>query len=529
MWSKTQKSFRRLYIKRIKKHARGRLILFKYLPTSDFNAKYQLLPRARHLEVRLATVNFWEDMFEALVVSPIFILAFLVLVGSPFIIALWLHLNLSWNWILYILLYELAAFLVYHVVLVFPTLLLSAYSLAQWMWLVSVLFVYATSFYSLIPVIETNPLNILATFTASIILGQAVIIIALIINGIFVVLGRITRNVFYPEAVLVDGLLEILFMVQTKSEKWTDLSFKRKIMNKLEEVASCITGLQERSQTEMSEQIGILKALWRMITFYRWRKAASIARAANKQFTSSVTGITDAFDLEMNQKVQEYKQLESAIAEVENVIEDKRLQLERLNGEEKELFKKREGALALAEKAQLEGNNDAFAQHQAAFARFQSRITEIEERQKSLSEQIKQYEESMKKYMLQLTKMQAYVQSLPAQKAEAIADFVSAQRIIELNHRLMGIKTSFEAGPVSLVLEENRKLTAQARVSEKMAGTDVELQDTMYAEAGRSSESGDLFAKMLAARKAQKEAQPAPSEKVKIEETGGKGNDRPNI
>lgn len=275
----------------------------------------------------------------------------------------------------------------------------------------------------------------------------------------------------------------------------------------------------------MEEQPGILSALWRFITFYRVRKALGLVRAANQQFTGSTSGIRDAFDIEVNQKVQEYKQLEAAVAEVENVIETKRLELERLNAEEKDLLKKREGALALAEKAQVEGNNDAFTQHQAAFTRFQGRINEVEERQKSLAEQIKQYEDSMKKYMLQLTKMQAYIQSLPAKKAEAMADFVSAKRIIELNHRLMGIKTSFEEGPVSLVLEENRRLTAQARVSEKMAGTNVELQDTMYAEAGRSSEGGDVFAKMLAARKAQKEAPAAPAEKEKVTNSG----DRPQI
>src|SRR5574341_2088371 len=104
----------------------------------------------------------------------------------------------------------------------------------------------------------------------------------------------------------------------------------------------------------MEEQPGIMQALWRFITFYRLRKALGLVRAANRQFTGSTSGIRDAFDIELNQKVQEYKQLESAVAEVENVIEDKRLQLERLNNEEKELLRKREGALALAEKAQVE-------------------------------------------------------------------------------------------------------------------------------------------------------------------------------
>jgi hypothetical protein len=62
-----------------------------------------------------------------------------------------------------------------------------------------------------------------------------------------------------------------------------------------------------------------------------------------------------------------------------------------------------------------------------------------------------------------------------------------------------------------------------------MAGTNVELQDTMYADAGRSSESGDVFAKMLAARKAQKETQAAPAEKEAAKQTTGSGNDRPKI
>ena len=91
----------------------------------------------------------------------------------------------------------------------------------------------------------------------------------------------------------------------------------------------------------MEEQPGILQALWRFVTFYRVRKALGLVRAANKQFTGSTSGIRDAFDIEVNQKVQEYKQLESAVAEVENVIETKRLELERLNSEEKDLLKKR--------------------------------------------------------------------------------------------------------------------------------------------------------------------------------------------
>ena len=52
----------------------------------------------------------------------------------------------------------------------------------------------------------------------------------------------------------------------------------------------------------------------------------------------------------------------------------------------------------------------------------------------------------------------------------------------------------------------NRELTAKARVSTRLAGTDVNKQDEEYASVGQKSQSSDRMAAMLAARKAEKEA-----------------------
>ena len=267
----------------------------------------------------------------------------------------------------------------------------------------------------------------------------------------------------------------------------------------------------------MSEESpGILTAVWRLFTFWKLRKALGIARAADRQFTGSARGIADAFDIQQDNMVHQFQELRDAIAEVEAVSEDKRAHLEKLNAEEETRITQRDGALALAEKAQADGDQDALARHTAAFERHDARIEEIEQLQARLETEIKETEQTMKRYMLQLTEMQSEIQKMPEEKAQAIADFVSATKIIELNDRLLGIQTSFDRGPIEAVRDANRKLTAKARISEKLAGADVRLQDQEYASAGRSSTSKDKMAQMLAARKAEREGrkEEKPAEKT---------------
>ena len=126
--------------------------------------------------------------------------------------------------------------------------------------------------------------------------------------------------------------------------------------------------------------------------------------------------------------------------------------------------------------------------------------------------------------MYQLTAMQSEIEKMPIEKAEAIAQHVSAKKIIELNDRLSGIQTSMDKGPLDAVRKANQELSAKARISEKIAGTDVKLQDEEYAAAGSSSTSKDRMSQMLAARRAEKDAKTGATEK----KTTAK-KDRPKI
>lgn len=269
----------------------------------------------------------------------------------------------------------------------------------------------------------------------------------------------------------------------------------------------------------MAEQkVGILTAFFRYLRFWNWRKARYIVKAADEQFTGSVDGIDAAFEMHRDTLVERFSGLRDAIAEVEAVLEEKRARLEKLNEEENELLQKREGALTLAEQAKNAGDQAEYDKHAAAFERFQVRIEEIEGIQERLRTEIENSSGIMDRYMMQLTEMQAEIERLPAQKAEAIADFVSSKQIIELNDRLQGLETSIDRGPISAVLDANRKLTAKARISEKIAGADVKVQDKAYEQAGRVSTARSKMEDMLAARAAEKAPQEEkPEEEKKVD------------
>jgi len=273
------------------------------------------------------------------------------------------------------------------------------------------------------------------------------------------------------------------------------------------------------------EKIGILRAIFRYFRFWNWKKARGIIKAADEQFTGSVDGISAAFDIQKDKMVVQYQGLRDAISEVEAVLEDKRSRLEELNEEEEELLVRREGALAQAEKAKAAGDLKEYDKHANAFERFQVRIEEIEATQERLRTEVTETSKTMDKYMLQLQEFQAQIEKMPQEKAEAIADYVSAKQIIELNDRLQGLESSLDKGPISAVMDANKRLTAKARISEKLAGADVRVQDKEYERAGRESTARSKMDQMLAARKIEKNQTTGEKETATVE----KESERPKI
>lgn len=259
--------------------------------------------------------------------------------------------------------------------------------------------------------------------------------------------------------------------------------------------------LKQKGNTMDSQKpIGIFHAIFRWIFMWNWRKARGISDAADKLFTGSTEGISAAFDIHHDKTVTEFKSMRDAVAQVENVLEQQRGRLVDLNNREKGLLDRREGALASFEAAKKANDTTNMEAHQVAFDRYDGEIQDIEVKQGDLEKAVAQQEEAMKKYMLRLREMHAEIEKLPREKADAIAEFVSSNAILALNDRLMSLQTSFERGPLDAVRKANRELTAKARISERMAGTDSRLADQEYEAAGRQATSKERMDQMLAAR-----------------------------
>jgi chromosome segregation ATPase len=197
--------------------------------------------------------------------------------------------------------------------------------------------------------------------------------------------------------------------------------------------------------------------------------------------------------------------LQEAVAGVLTVVEERKTQLERLNEEEEQVSTRLEGALRSAEQAQASGDELALQQAKAAYERYKTRLTEIDEAQERLTAQISDLEHSLERHMLQLTELKARLDKLPEQEAETLAEFVSAREIIELNNRLMNAQDRLRESPVSSVVERVRQMSSQARITEKLVGTDARLQDQDYERIGQASLAGNDFEAVLAARKQQRE------------------------
>jgi len=247
-------------------------------------------------------------------------------------------------------------------------------------------------------------------------------------------------------------------------------------------------------------------AIRRWFNFYFLRRSEDVRRSADEQFTGSVEGIRAAYAIDRDKLASDFRGLQEAVGQVLTVVEDKKIRLERLDAEEKTLQTQLNGAIRAAEKAQAESNTEEYAKAQAAYSRYKARLTEIDGEQERLSGEVASLETSIQSHMSRLTEFQARLEALPAEEAATVADFVSAKQIIELNNRLMNASDSLKEGPTATVREQVRQMSAQARITEKLAGTDVTLQDRQYAELGRDMEGADSLEAVLAARKAQRAA-----------------------
>ncbi len=249
-------------------------------------------------------------------------------------------------------------------------------------------------------------------------------------------------------------------------------------------------------------------------------QAHKINKAADDLY-DGVEGIEAAFTEYGDNVKDQYQAMEKAVGQQQMIIEQKKQRLEKLNEDEEKLIKRRRGALVKAQQAKQAGDTKTIEDMRAAYSDYDTKITGIETEQVRLDQEIQQARTALDEHMRMLRKLHRKIQDLPQEQADAIADRIGAESTLEFNRRMQGLMKSTDRSGIDAVLEKNRELTAQAKVSQVMAGADSEAQDEELESLGASSDSD--FDQMLAAMDAEEAAKTGADAEEKPE------TDRPEI
>jgi chromosome segregation ATPase len=256
-----------------------------------------------------------------------------------------------------------------------------------------------------------------------------------------------------------------------------------------------------------NNSIGVISSIWRLVTFYKLRKALGIARAADRQFTGSAAGIADAAEIERINLVNDYNELLEAVSGVENAIQmkrDQRIAVEKSLAESKAALA---GAVRLytAEKAKGDQSNETIlAKHKANGVTFQADVDRLTKQITTLDQEIKDNEPQLTQLEGRLTAMQKRIRDLPAEKAKKIAQFISNQAIIDANEKLNNLKTARDRSPMDAVDEALAQQAAKAKVTSRIAGTDSDTIRDQYLSAGSEANAADSFDALVSAHEAKK-------------------------
>jgi len=257
-----------------------------------------------------------------------------------------------------------------------------------------------------------------------------------------------------------------------------------------------------------TEQISWWQSFWRFVTFYKARKALGLMRKADEQFTTSASGISDAYEIEKEKLITDFNEMMSALSEAETAMQMKRDQLPIINGKLKREMSALDGALSAIERAQDKKDSAAEVEATRDAAQFQAAVDKLTEQAEALQADITEKESSLKGFEEQLGQLKERIKALPMEKAQAIADFVSADKMEQAFRRLNGLQRSSEKSPLDAVQEAIKRKQAGAKVASRLndvAGSE-ESKKNKYIEDGQAQEATSQVQKLLEARKREREA-----------------------
>lgn len=235
------------FLSKTLKYSRTAVKKFTGLKNINDEAKSSGLASVRHYEIQIASTQYWEDIVTRIIFVPYLILSFFAVFIAPAGVYLG---NISF----FVVLpkpdtdFSLDSIFLFSVIgLVLTTFLFFGFDkIIPKTFRIAVPVFVVLAYISAITVLYrlANLSDIVILSVISALLGQVVFLIILILTFALLILNKIVfirlRKTYFPDAVIVHGLVNILFEIDTSSLHWTDVFVRKKIIMEIEEVALCI-------------------------------------------------------------------------------------------------------------------------------------------------------------------------------------------------------------------------------------------------------------------------------------------------
>jgi phage shock protein A len=221
-------------------------------------------------------------------------------------------------------------------------------------------------------------------------------------------------------------------------------------------------------------------------------------RAGDDLVSSSPEAIRATYATAIDDAKRRYKEMEKAVALLAAQRQKTEMTLKDLANEEAELNSKLEGSLVAAE------SDPTDFSHKEAGTRYLTRIQEIDEKQAKLAGELDSQSARVEEYKTKLRTFMDEINKLKREQGEMVAEYISAQQVVQLEDRLKGLGESAVDESLVAIREKVSTLQARAQISAEMRGATVTTQDQTYERLGKEREVSSKFDDLLKARTAAK-------------------------
>ena len=260
--------------------------------------------------------------------------------------------------------------------------------------------------------------------------------------------------------------------------------------------------------------MGLFAQIKRFFSFFFQRKAQSVRRAADEQFTKDEQGISDAVAITHGQLRAKYEKMFNAMGKAQTSLQHyikREAEMTEVEQKQDRLF---QGAKAKSAKLAIAGDTAGAEAAKNDAVGYKADLDKVRADLEKLRADIVQQKKELAESMPFLKQLRDKLAALPAEELKLIHDFHAHQARIEAAEEMAGIRSLDETTPLDLVRQNNEEMRAKANVASEMAyGLNRDKQEE-YLAAGEEDEVQKEINAMIAAKEAEKKAstETAPTE-----------------